>query len=199
MFEGSPSILFTADSVNKKQCKVFLCQNRPKTKQRVYFDNHTVPKFAWYGQMEDGTRFIAVKNGTQWGMISHRRMTMWSQDIVPEILDFIKKHECEHSQEVCKGKTHIDKGSVIRKMGHKSRLPSKHIENYAPHVKMESEYKRHSVAIYGKEIDINGKKYDIGTSKMATYMDGSGMGPNFDNSDRRPLEPQFPIKSGKHK
>ena len=64
---------------------------------------------------------------------------------------------------------------------------------------MTSEYKNRSAAIYGQTIDIDGKKYDIGTSKMATYMDGTGMGPNFDNSDRRPLEPQFPIKSGKHK
>lgn len=199
MFEGSPTILFSAESKVSKEHKIFLCQNRPTTKQRVYFDSHTVPKYAWYGQMADGTRFIAVKDGKKWGMISHREMTAWSKDIIPAILHFIKEHECECPQEICKKKTHIGKDSVIRKGHHKSRLPSKHIENYAPHVKLDSEYKCHSVAIYGREIDINGKRYDIGSSRMATYMDGTGMGPNFDNSDRRPLEPQFPVKSGKHK
>lgn len=199
MFEGSPTILFAADPIAKKQHKVFLCQNRPKTKQRVYFDGHSVPKFAWYGQMADGTRFIVVKSGAKWGMLSHHEMTIWSKDIVPEILEFIKLHECEAPQEISKKKTYIGKNSVIRKNGHKSRLPSKHVENYAPHVKMESEYRRHSIAIYGQEIDVNGKKYNIGTSRMATYMDGSGMGSHFDNSDRRPLEPQFPVKSGKRK
>lgn len=199
MFEGSPTILFSAESKTKKEHKVFLCQNRPRTKQRVYFDNHTVPKFAWYGQMSDGTRFIAVKDGKKWGMISHRGLNTWSKEIIPEILRFISENNCGYQQEVSVRKTHIEKDSVIRKEHHKSRLPSKRVENYAPHVTMTSEYKNRSVAIYGRTVDINGKKYDIGTSKMATYMDGTGMGPNFDNSDRRPLEPQFPVKSGKHK
>lgn len=45
---------------------------------------------------------------------------------------------------------------------------------------------------------MNGKQKKLNRS-MQTYMDGTGMGSRFDNSDRRPLEPQFPVKSGKRK
>lgn len=199
MFEGSSSILFSEELPTQKQYKAFLCQNRPTTKRRVYFDGHTVPKFAWYGQMTDGTRFIVVKNGNQYGMISHHELTPWSNEFVTAIFEFVQKNSCDDPQEITKRRTHIGKDFVIRKEKHKSRLPSGKVENYAPHVKMASEYKNCSIAIYGQEVDVNGKKYDIGTSRMATYMDGTGMGPNFDNSDRRPLEPQFPVKSGKRK
>lgn len=199
MFEGSPTILFAENPVGKKQYKVFLCQNRPRTKQRVYFDGHTVPKFAWYGQMADGTRFIAVKDGSKWGMISHRGLTTWEKDVLPEIIGFINGNPCVKAQEVKTTKFHVDKGQIIRKNNHKSRLPSKLKEFNAPSVKLGQEYKTLSVKIYGETVDVNDKKYDIRTTRMSTYMDGTGMGPNFDNSDRRPMEPQFPVKSGKHK
>lgn len=199
MFEGSSTILFAADHIAKKQYKVFLCQNRPKTKQRVYFDGHTVPKFAWYGQMADGTRFIAVKDGSKWGMISHRGLTTWAKDIIPEIIDFISSNSCVKAQEIKTTKFHIKKEPVIRKNNHKSRLPSKLKEFNAPSAKLEPEYKALSVAIYGETIEVNNKKYEVGTTRMSTYMDGTGMGRNFDNRDRRPMEPQFPVKSGKRK
>lgn len=61
-----------------------------------------------------------------------------------------------------------------------------------------SGYSQLSYALYGETIEINGREKALNRS-IQTYMDGSGMGPDFDNSDRRPLVPQFPIKSGKHK
>lgn len=61
-----------------------------------------------------------------------------------------------------------------------------------------SEYSKLSYSLYGECIEMNGKKKALNRS-LQTYMDGTGMGLNFDNSDRRLLIPQFPIKSGKHK
>lgn len=199
MFEGSPSILFAQKPDSKKKFEAFVCQNRPQTKKRVYFDNHTVPKFAWYGQLSDGTRFIAVKSGKKWGMISHRYMTPWSQEIVPGIMEFICNTPCSEQREIETERTHINQGQVIRKGKTKSRLTSKKIEKYCPHGKMSLDYKQASIKLYGETINMNGKKYSVETASVSAYMDGTGMGPRFDNSDRRPLEPQFPVKSGKHK
>lgn len=57
-------------------------------------------------------------------------------------------------------------------------------------------YSELSCALYGESIEMNGKQKKLNRS-MQTYMDGTGMSPSFDNRDRRPLNPVFPIKSGK--
>lgn len=59
-------------------------------------------------------------------------------------------------------------------------------------------YSELSCTLYGESIEMNGKQKKLNRS-MQTYMDGTGMSSHFDNSDRRPLEPQFPVKSGKRK
>lgn len=59
-------------------------------------------------------------------------------------------------------------------------------------------YSQLSCSLYGESIEMNGREKVLNRS-MQTYMDGTGMGPNFDNSDHRLLIPQFPIKSGKHR
>lgn len=57
------------------------------------------------------------------------------------------------------------------------------------------EYGTRSHFLYGESIDMNGKIKKI--EQVQNYMDGTGMGSSFDNRDRRPLTPVFPIKSGK--
>jgi hypothetical protein len=59
-------------------------------------------------------------------------------------------------------------------------------------------YSELSCTLYGESIEMDGKQKKLNRS-MQTYMDGTGMSSRFDNSDRRPLEPQFPVKSGKRK
>lgn len=57
------------------------------------------------------------------------------------------------------------------------------------------EYGTRSHVLYGESIDINGKVKKI--EQVQNYMDGTGMSSSFDNRDRRPLNPVFPVKSGK--
>lgn len=57
------------------------------------------------------------------------------------------------------------------------------------------EYGTRSHVLYGESIDMNGKVKKI--EQVQNYMDGTGMSSSFDNRDRRPLNPIFPVKSGK--
>lgn len=57
-------------------------------------------------------------------------------------------------------------------------------------------YSELSYALYGESIEMNGKQKKLNRS-MQTYMDGTGTSSSFDNRDRRPLNPIFPVKSGK--
>lgn len=57
------------------------------------------------------------------------------------------------------------------------------------------EYGTRSRALYGESIEMNGKIKEVG--QVQRYMDGTGMSSSFDNRDRRPLNPTFPVKSGK--
>lgn len=57
------------------------------------------------------------------------------------------------------------------------------------------EYGTRSHILYGESIDMNGKIKKI--EQVQNYMDGTGMSSSFDNRDRRPLNPVFPVKSGK--
>lgn len=57
------------------------------------------------------------------------------------------------------------------------------------------EYRTRSHVLYGESIDMNGKVKKI--EQVQNYMDGTGMSSSFDNRDRRPLNPVFPVKSGK--
>ena len=57
------------------------------------------------------------------------------------------------------------------------------------------EYGTRSHVLYGESIDMNGKVKKI--EQVQNYMDGTGMSSSFDNRDRRPLNPVFPVKSGK--
>lgn len=179
--------------------RAFVCQHRPNGKHRFYFDGHTVPKFAWYGQTSDGTRFIAVKNGKQWGMLSHRGLEKWSQDIRMDVLEFIENTPIQTRSEVEYARTRVDQGRVIRKSKSHSRLPSAHVENAHPHGKMGREYKNLTIALYGETVDINGVTGDLRSPRTCAYMEGNGVGKRFDNSDYRPQMPQFPTKSGKRK
>lgn len=135
--------------------EIFLCQNRPTTRKRVYFDGHTVPKFAWYGQLADGTRFIAVKNGKLWGIKSHRGLETWSNEIVPDVLNLIVttdrvNYASGHTTEY---RTHERPAPVVRNHKSKSRIPSKRVENYKPHVQLSREYRDRSVALYGNTVE----------------------------------------------
>ncbi len=245
MFHGKQAPLQTiAPAIT--DYRAFVCQHRPNGKHRFYFDGHTVPKFAWYGQTSDGTRFIAVKNGKQWGMLSHRGLEKWSQDIRMDVLEFIEntpiqtRSEVEYARtrvdqgqqwgmlshrglekwsqdirmdvlefientpiqtrsEVEYARTRVDQGQVIRKSKSHSRLPSAHVENAHPHGKMGRKYKNLTIALYGETVDINGVTGDLRSPRTCAYMEGSGMGRRFDNSDYRPQMPQFPTKSGKRK
>ena len=68
----------------------------------------------------------------------------------------------------------------------------RHNDNY-----FTAEYNDASVRIYGKSVDINGRVRKC-TGKTAEFLDGAGCcAKSFDNADRRPLEPVFPLKSGK--
>lgn len=58
------------------------------------------------------------------------------------------------------------------------------------------EYSVRSRVLYGETIEMNGKIKDIG--QVQRYMDGNGIGSNFDNSDRRPLNSGVHVNSGKH-
>lgn len=57
------------------------------------------------------------------------------------------------------------------------------------------EYGTRSHVLYGESVDMNGKVKKI--EQVQNYMDGTGMSSSFDNRDRRPLNPVFPVKSGK--
>lgn len=79
--------------------------------------------------------------------------------------------------------------------GHK---PSKHTKAFRSNDNyFTAEYNKASVRIYGKSVDINGKVRRC-TGKTAEFLDGAGCcAKSFNNADRRPLEPVFPLKSGK--
>lgn len=79
--------------------------------------------------------------------------------------------------------------------GHK---PSKHTKAFRHNDNyFTAEYNDASVRMYGQSVDINGRVRRC-TGKTAEFLDGAGCcAKSFDNADRRPLEPVFPLKSGK--
>lgn len=58
-------------------------------------------------------------------------------------------------------------------------------------VPLSEEYRTASHEIYGGQVEVNGKVRFM-DNKMAQYMDGNT------TEGYRPLNPQFPVKSGKH-
>lgn len=101
----------------------------------------------------------------------------------------------EHTEQVreCKmiRSAHANRTSA----GHR---PSKHTKAFRSNDNFfTAEYNDASIRIYGKSVDINGRVHKC-TGKTAEFLDGAGCcAKSFDNADRRPLEPVFPLKSGK--
>lgn len=60
------------------------------------------------------------------------------------------------------------------------------------------EHKAHSYALYGETINMNNKTVFM-SEKISQYMDGSGVGANWNNADYRPQMPRFPERSYKAK
>lgn len=98
----------------------------------------------------------------------------------------------EHTAEVRNHKAivsaHANRVSAGKKAAHRTKAFRPN-DNY-----FTAEYNRASVVIYGRSVEMNGRKRKC-TGKTAEYMDGSGLGTV--RGDMRPLAPVFPVPSGK--
>ena len=55
------------------------------------FDGHFLPADAFFGQLVDGRRFIAVVDGRKVGMVSHIGLSMWENTFYQPIFDLLRK------------------------------------------------------------------------------------------------------------
>ena len=55
------------------------------------FDGHFIPAGAYFGQLKDGRRFIAVVEGQKVGMVSHTGLSMWENAFYQSVFDLLKK------------------------------------------------------------------------------------------------------------
>lgn len=60
------------------------------------------------------------------------------------------------------------------------------------------EHKAYSCALYGETLNMNNRTVPM-SEKISQYLDGSGVGSNWNNSDYRPQMPCFPERSYKAK
>jgi hypothetical protein len=186
----------------------FLCKNH--TDCQIKFDGHSVPSGAYYGQTAEGLRFIAVVRVNQIGMVwrSGKGLVPWEKAYNQTVVDFIKSERITKNPEV----RYFDKNDPIetqnaQRYNHrfnncyecgfvpKSKKPAKHTKAFRTRPNCyTAEYNHASSAIYGETIEMNGKPQKV-RGKIAEYMDGSGAGKI--HGDMRPLEPVFPVPSGK--
>lgn len=55
------------------------------------FDGHFLPADAYFGQLVDGRRFIAIVKGQKVGMVSHIGLSMWENTFYQSIFDLLRK------------------------------------------------------------------------------------------------------------
>lgn len=186
----------------------FLCKNHAD--RQIKFDGHSVPSGAYYGQTAEGLRFIAIVRVNQIGMVwrSGKGLVPWEKSYNQTVVDFIRSEPIGVNPET----VHFDMAvkSERKKAGRyaarfagtgsasanrKSKKAAKHTKAFrARNDSFTKEYNNASSLIYGETIEMNRRPQKV-YGKIAEYMDGSGAGKI--RGDMRPLEPVFPVPSGR--
>ena len=186
----------------------FLCKNHAD--RQIKFDGHSVPSGAYYGQTAEGLRFIAVVRVNQIGMVwrSGKGLVPWEKSYNQTVVDFIRSEpigvnpETVHFDMAVKSECKKAGRYAARFAGTGSASANRKSKKAAKHTKafrtrndsFTAEYNNASSLIYGKTIEMNRRPQKV-YGKIAEYMDGSGAGKI--RGDMRPLEPVFPVPSGR--
>lgn len=164
----------------------FLCKNYAD--RQIKFDGHSVPSGAYYGQTAEGLRFIAVVRVNQIGMVwrSGKGLVPWEKSYNQTVVDFIRSEPVGVNSET----VHFDMAVKSER-----KKAAKHTKAFRTrNGSFTEEYNNASSLIYGETIEMNRRPQKV-YGKIAEYMDGSGAGKI--RGDMRPLEPVFPVPSGR--
>ena len=186
----------------------FLCKNHAD--RQIKFDGHSVPSNAYYGQTAEGLRFIAIVRVNQIGMVwrSGKGLVPWEKSYNQTVVNFIRSEpvgvnpETVHFDMAVKSERKKAGRYAARFAGTGSASANRKSKKAAKHTKafrtrndsFPEEYNNASSLIYGETIEMNRRPQKV-YGKIAEYMDGSGAGKI--RGDMRPLEPVFPVPSGR--
>ena len=181
-----------------------------QAKESITFCGNTVNPSELYGSF-DGVHFITEARATARGvypsMVILNNGSKWVRICPTKISAFLLDAIHQHRIQVWKIKSKAEKQAEFAKRQEKAmynhafndnckscirRFKGKGIGRSAGNspIVLSHEYQIASQEIYGGQIDMNGK-IKFMDNKMAQYMDGNT------TDGYRPLNPQFPVKSGK--
>lgn len=191
---------------NFRTCNAWVIQ----AKESVTFCGNTVNSGELYGSF-DGVHFItearATASGVYPSMVILNNGSKWVRICPTKISVFLLDAIHQHRIQVWKIKSKSEKQAESAKRREAAIYHSAFNENCNSRVRRfkgkgighgngetstapSHEYLVASHEIYGGQIDVNGRIRFM-DNKMAQYMDGNT------TEGYRPLEPQFPVKSGK--
>lgn len=181
-----------------------------QAKESITFCGNTVNPGELYGSF-DGVHFITEARATARGvypsMVILNNGSKWVRICPTKISAFLLEAICQHRIQVLKIKSKSEKQADSAKRRENAmynrafsdncnscirRFKGKGIGRSAGNspIVLSKEYQIASQEIYGGQIDVNGRIRFM-DNKMAQYMDGNT------TEGYRPLNPQFPVKSGK--
>ena len=181
-----------------------------QAKESITFCGNVVNPNELYGSF-DGVHFItearAIASGVYPSMVILNNGSKWVRICPTKISTFLLEAIRQHRIQVWKIKSKAEKQAEFAKRQEKvmynhafndncksciRRFKGKGIGRSAGNspIVLSHEYQIASQEIYGGQIDMNGK-IKFMNNKMAQYMDGNT------TDGYRPLNPQFPVKSGK--
>lgn len=191
---------------NFRTCDAWVIQ----AKESLMFCGNVVNPNELYGSF-DGVHFItearATASGVYPSMVILNNGSKWVRICPTKISTFLLEAIRQHRIQVWKIKSKAEKQVEFAKRQEKvmynhafndncksciRRFKGKGIGRSAGNspIVLSHEYQIASQEIYGGQIDMNGK-IKFMNNKMAQYMDGNT------TDGYRPLNPQFPVKSGK--
>lgn len=191
---------------NFRTCDAWVIQ----AKESLMFCGNVVNPNELYGSF-DGVHFItearATASGVYPSMVILNNGSKWVRICPTKISTFLLEAIRQHRIQVWKIKSKAEKQAEFAKRQEKvmynhafndncksciRRFKGKGIGRSAGNspIVLSHEYQIASQEIYGGQIDMNGK-IKFMNNKMAQYMDGNT------TDGYRPLNPQFPVKSGK--
>lgn len=191
---------------NFRTCDAWVIQ----AKESLMFCGNVVNPNELYGSF-DGVHFItearATASGVYPSMVILNNGSKWVRICPTKISTFLLEAIRQHRIQVWKIKSKAEKQAEFAKRQEKvmynrafndncksciRRFKGKGIGRGAGDspIVLSHEYQIASQEIYGGQIDMNGK-IKFMNNKMAQYMDGNT------TDGYRPLNPQFPVKSGK--
>lgn len=191
---------------NFRTCDAWVIQ----AKESLMFCGNVVNPNELYGSF-DGVHFItearATASGVYPSMVILNNGSKWVRICPTKISAFLLDAIHQHRIQVWKIKSKAEKQAEFAKRQEKvmynhafndncksciRRFKGKGIGRSAGNspIVLSHEYQIASQEIYGGQIDMNGK-IKFMDNKMAQYMDGNT------TDGYRPLNPQFPVKSGK--